>query len=71
MNTQQFLVLQREHDLATCNDSMSQEALQYVTVAMKSKFPAQYQSFIKEFENIAGEVYAQQQCDTHHSEEAF
>jgi len=65
MNTKQFLTLQREHDLATRNDTLSQEQLEYITVALKSKFPSQYKTFIDEFKNIAPEVYALQQCAEH------
>jgi len=44
MNTKQFITLQREHDLATRNDTLSQEQLEYITVALKSKFPSQYKT---------------------------
>tara|TARA_R100001377_G_C3183541_1_gene107625 strand:+ start:679 stop:894 length:216 start_codon:yes stop_codon:yes gene_type:complete len=71
MNTQQFFTLTREHDKTNRNNTLAQEELQYVTVAIKSQSPNQYQSLIKEFQNISDEVYAQQQCDTRNSKEQF
>lgn len=67
MNTEQFFALQREHDKATRSNSLAQEQLEYVTVAIKSKFPAQYQTLIKEFEDISSEIYAKQECNSHAS----
>jgi hypothetical protein len=71
MNTEQFITLQQEHDLATRNDSLSYEQTLYVNLFVKSKFPSLYQECVNEFKEIAPELYASGQQPANNSEDIF
>lgn len=68
MDTKEYIKLSHEHDIATRQDYMSYDKIQFINVVVKSQFPELYSEISNNFDDKASEIFAQRECDAHNSD---
>lgn len=64
MDTKEYIKLSNEHDIATRQDYMQYDKIQFVNVVVMSNFPELYSKISDDFDDKASEIYAQRECES-------